>query len=220
MDSVQQRDQKTVGILGAGRVGTAVARLALDAGYRVKIATSKPASEISLIVDIVTPGAEAVNASDLADAEMIVVAVPLHKYRTVDPALLQGKTVIDVMNYWSGTDGEIAEFEDPTQSSSEVIAQHLAGANLVKSFNHIGYHDMEPEAGGAGDGEARALALAGDDPRAVQEVAEFISSVGFAPVIAGDLRSGRLFEPGTPIFNGRFTAAEMEEQFNAARVSR
>ena len=89
---------RTIGILGAGRVGTAVARQALKAGYEVKIATAKSASEISLIVEIITPGAIAVDVAEAASADLVVIAVPLHKYRTLDPELLAGLTAIDVMN--------------------------------------------------------------------------------------------------------------------------
>ena len=79
-----------IGILGAGRVGTAVARQALKAGYRVKIAMAKPAAEIALLAEMISAGAEAVEAAEAAAADLVVAAVPLHKYRTLRPDLLAG----------------------------------------------------------------------------------------------------------------------------------
>ena len=209
----------TIGILGAGRVGTAIARLAIAAGYRVKIATSKPAAENALIIEIVTPGAEAVDAPEAAESDLVVVAVPLHKYKSVSASMLAGKTVIDAMNYWSVTDGDIADFEIDDRSSSEVVAAHLADSSLVKSFNHIGYHEMEPDAAAAGTEGRRALAVAGNDLVAKNQVAEFIDALGFDVVDAGDLAAGKNYEPGTDVFNGRFDVDELSAKLRGTLVS-
>jgi 8-hydroxy-5-deazaflavin:NADPH oxidoreductase len=208
----------TIGILGAGRVGTAVARQALKAGYEVKIATAKPAEQIAMIVEIVTPGAVAVEAAEAASADLVVVAVPLHRYRTLDPALLTGKTVIDAMNYWAPTDGEIDDFEGDPRTSSEIIQDHLDGAAVVKSLNHIGYHELEEDGQPAGTPGRRALALAGDHEDAKALVAGFLDRLGYDPVDAGPLAAGRAFQPGTQIFNGSHTAAQLEELLTAASV--
>lgn len=209
----------TIGILGAGRVGTAIARLAIAAGYRVKIATSKQAADNALIIEIVTPGAEAVNAAEAADSDLVVVAVPLHKYKSVSAEMLAGKTVIDAMNYWSVTDGDIADFEVDDRTSSEVVATHLAESNLVKSFNHIGYHEMEPDALPVGAEGRRALAIAGDHQEAKDQVADFIDALGFDVVDAGVLAAGRNYEPGTDVFNGRFSAQELSAKLLGDLVS-
>ncbi len=209
----------TIGILGAGRVGTAIARLAVAAGYRVKIATSKPAADNALIIEIVTPGAEAVDAPEAADSDLVVVAVPLHKYKGVGADMLAGKVVIDAMNYWSVTDGDIADFEADDRSSSEVVAAHLSASRVVKSFNHIGYHEMEPDSAPAGTADRRALAVAGDDADAKERVAEFIDALGFDVVDAGDLAAGKNYEPGTEVFNGRFNAGELSTKLRGSLVS-
>jgi len=207
---------RTVGILGAGRVGTAVARQALKAGYSVKIATAKPADEIALIVEIVAPGAIAVDAAEAAAADLVVIAVPLHKYRTLDPTLLAGKTVIDVMNYWAPTDGEVDDFENDPRTSSEVIQDFLAEASVVKSLNHIGYHELEEEGQNPGTTGRRALAVAGDSDDAKALVAGFIDRLGYDTIDAGQLAAGRAFEPGTEIFNGSHTAEELQALLSAA----
>src|SRR5699024_6302814 len=134
---------RSIGILGAGRVGSALARRAVAAGYDVRIASSRPAAEIALLTEVVTPGAHAVDAAELAAADLTVVAIPLRRYRDLDPARYAGRTVVDVMNYWAPTDGVQPDFEADHRGSSEVIQDHLAGARLVKAFNHIGYHDLE-----------------------------------------------------------------------------
>lgn len=197
-----------IGILGAGQVGTAVARQALKAGYRVKIATAKPAAEIALLAEIITPGAEAVDAAEAAAADLVVAAVPLHKYRTLRPDLLAGRTVVDAMNYWAQTDGVIADFDDE-RGSSEVIQEFLAGARLVKSLNHIGYRELEVDAREPGSADRRALALASDDDDAKAVVAGFIDRLGYDPIDAGPLSAGRVFQPGTTIFNAAHTAKQL-----------
>jgi 8-hydroxy-5-deazaflavin:NADPH oxidoreductase len=207
--STQAKTIHTVGILGAGRVGTAVARQALKAGYQVKIATSKPAPEIALLVEIITPGAMAVDAAEAAASDLVVIAVPLHKYRTLNPGLLAGRTVIDAMNYWAPTDGEVDDFENDPRTSSEIIQDFLAGATVVKSLNHIGYHELEEDGREPGTPGRRALALAGDDDDAKTLVAGFIDRLGYDPVGAGPLAAGRAFQPGTDIFNGSHTAHQL-----------
>jgi predicted dinucleotide-binding enzyme len=141
----------TIGILGAGRVGSAIARTALTAGYAVHIAGSGPAEDIQLIVDIVTPGAVAMTAADVAaSADLVVLAVPMHKFRSVDPATLTDRLVLDTMNYWQPIDGELSEFSTDSRSTSEVVGEYFVGARLVKTLNHIGYHDLETDARPAG----------------------------------------------------------------------
>jgi len=206
----------TIGILGAGRVGSAIARTALRAGYAVHIAGSGPAADIQLIVDIVTPGAVAMTSAEVAaTADLVVLAVPMHKYRSVDPATLTGRLVLDTMNYWQPIDGQLDEFAGDPRGSSEVVAEYFAGARLVKTLNHIGYHDLETDARPAGAADRHALAIAGDAD-AASVVAEVIERFGFDAVYAGPLEAGVAFEPGSPVFGGRHTAAELRAELDAA----
>jgi len=206
----------TIGILGAGRVGSAIARTALKAGYAVNIAGSGPAADIQLIVDIVTPGAVAMSAAEVAaSADLVVLAVPMHKFRTVDADTLAGTILLDTMNYWQPIDGELSEFSTDARSSSEVVADYFAGARLVKTLNHIGYHDLETDSRPAGAPDRHALAIAGDAD-AASVVAEVIDRFGFDPVYAGPLASGAAFEPGSSIFGGRHTAAELTAELGLA----
>lgn len=213
----QRVEDRTIGILGAGRVGTAVARQALKAGYEVRIATAKPADEIALLVEIIAPGGVAVTAAEAAGADIVVVAVPLHKYRTLDPDLLTGRTVIDAMNYWAPVDGEVDDFENDNRTSSEIVQDYLSGSDLVKTLNHIGYHDLEEDDREPGFESRRALALAGDNDDANAQVARFIDRLGYDPVDAGPLATGRAFQPGTGIFNGSHTADQLRSSLTAER---
>lgn len=200
----------TIGVLGAGRVGTAVARQAVRAGHAVKIATAKPAADIALLTEVIVPGASAVDRDELRGADLIVLAVPLHKYRSIDASVLSDQVVIDTMNYWAPVDGFMDEFETGT-STSEVIAEFLGAARVVKTLNHIGYGDLEIDSYPAGDPQRRALAVAGDDAAAKGLVQRFVDSLGYDAVDAGPLAAGRAFENGTEIFNGRHDAARMQD---------
>lgn len=209
-----------IAVLGVGRVGTAVARAALDAGLAVNVAASGPAEDIALIAEIITPGATAHTARDaVADADLVVVAVPLNKYRSLDPAMLEGKIVVDVMNHWAEVDGSLAEVSEDPRGTSEIVAAHLAGARVVKTLNHIGYHEIEDDARRASTDGRRALAVAGDDADAVAAATELVERLGFEPVPAGPLAVGVAFEAGTPIFFGSFDADGMRQALVDAGVA-
>ena len=200
---------KTIGILGAGKVGTGIARQALKAGYAVSIATAKPPEEIGLIVEFTAPGAVASTAETvMRDSDLVVIAVPLAKYRTLDASGLAGKVAIDAMNYWAPTDGSIEVFEG-ARSSSEVVQQHLADTRLVRALNHVGYHELVANARPAGHPERQALALAGDDVAARAAVAEFVDRLGFDPVDAGPLERARAIDIGTPVFGARLNREQL-----------
>jgi predicted dinucleotide-binding enzyme len=196
-------------VLGAGHVGPVIARLALKAGYPVAIATAGDPEDIALITELVIPGAEPRWASDaVADADTVVLAIPLHRFGEVDPGLLTGKLVIDAMNYWPASDGVLTAFED--NGSSEIVARRLAGSAVVKALNHIGYHELEDRTRPAGAPDRRAAGLAGDDPAAVAAVADLTDRIGYDPVRLDSLRAGRVLQPGGPVFGQVLTWPEFE----------
>lgn len=211
---------QTIGILGAGKVGTGVARQALLAGYRVLVAGSGDPKKIDLIVSVMAPGAIAVTAEQaMAEADLVVLSVPLHKFRSLDPAGLNGKHVLDTMNYWRDTNGDMPELAD-APSSSEMVLAHIPGARLAKSLNHIGYHELELDARPAGSADRRALAVVSDDDDTRALVLDFVERLGFDAVDAGHLSNGTAFEPDTPIFTGSYTAPALEAELVAHLAGR
>jgi hypothetical protein len=207
-----------IAVLGAGHLGPVIARLAIRAGYPVSIAASGDPADIALITELIIPGAEPRWASDAAaDADIVVLAMPLHRFLDVAPGPMSGKLVVDAMNYWPASDGALTALEDG--ASSELVARRLAGATVVKALNHIGYHDLEDRARPEGAPDRKAAGVAGDDPAAVDAIAVLVSRIGFDPVRLESLRAGRVLQPGGPVFGAVLGSTDFEQAVQARSLT-
>jgi predicted dinucleotide-binding enzyme len=212
----ESRPLPRIAVLGAGHSGPVIARAAVEAGYHVSIAASGDPQRIDLISRVLAPGAEPRWAADaVVDADVVVLAIPIHRFAAFDPALVAGKLVVDVMNYWPPVDGVQAIFEDRRRGSSEIVQDRLAESTVVKTLNHLGYHQLDEERRPEGSPERRAVGVAGDDPDAVDVVAEIIERIGFDTVRLDSLRAGRLFEAGGPVFGASLRRPEFESAVRA-----
>ncbi len=203
---------KTVGILGAGKVGIVLAQLALKAGYTVYIAGSADPQKIALTVKVLAPGAHAVSKEEAAlRADIIILAIPLSKYATLPKKELEGKLVIDTMNHWGEVDGPREDTVPETTTSSEFIQEYLRDATVVKALSHMGYHELHDMHRPKGADGRKAIAIAGNDDTAVKKVATFIDSLGFDPLPIGGLKEGVILEPGHKGFGTNFTKPELTQ---------
>jgi predicted dinucleotide-binding enzyme len=210
------RVAERIGVLGAGHVGPVIARVAIDAGYRVSIATSGDPERIALIARVLAPGAEPRWAADAVDdADVVVLAIPLHKFATFDSALVAGKLVVDAMNYWPPLDGVQQLFDDRRYGSSEIVQQRLERSTVVKTLNHIGYHELDADRQPVGSPQRRALGVAGDDAGTVAVVSDVIERIGYDTVRLESLSAGRLLEPGGPVFGASLHRPEFEQALHA-----
>ena len=201
-----------IGILGAGKLGTVLAKIAINSGYEVLIAGSGSVEKIALTIEVLVPGAEAKVAAEVAEkADIIILALPLGKYKSVPKEKLANKIVIDAMNYWWEVDGPDNDILKETLSSSEVVAKYLKNSIVVKAFNHMGYHDLEEVIYQEDGQERKAIAYATDDVEAGNQVAKLIEKFGFDSLNLGELSRGVILEPGYPPFGANLSKIDLQK---------
>jgi len=207
-----------IGIIGAGHIGSTLAKLFVDAGQEVAIANSRgPQTLEDLVADLGDNATTATveQARDFGD--IVVVSIPLGRYRELPTEGWEGKIVIDTNNYYPDRDGQLAELDSDKTTSSELLLQHLPGARIVKGFNTIWFEHLKTQ----GNielplEERRAIFIASDDSDAKATVAKLIEDIGYAAVDTGFLAAGgRSQQPGTPLYNKELTAAEAAKALTA-----
>jgi predicted dinucleotide-binding enzyme len=175
-----------VGVIGAGRLGQAMARTAARAGRSVTIANSRGPESLASAVSSLGEGVSAGTTGDAASAGVVVIAVPWDRV----PEAVQGlnwnsQVVIDATNDWAADDLE-------GRTSSELVADLVAGARLVKAANTLSAEVLgaDPhEAGGQ-----RVIFISGDDADAKAEVVALFQDAGFATIDLGDLATGGVMQ--------------------------
>lgn len=201
-----------VGIFGAGKLGIVLAQLAIRAGYRVYISGSGSPDKIALTVSVLAPGAKALTSEQVAArSDVVILALPLSKFRNIPKDTLAGKLVIDAMNYWWEVDGSRDDFINPKTSSSRAVQDFLLESRVVKALNHMGYHDLLDESEGPGQPDRRAIAIAGDSKEDVDIVSRLVDNLGFDPLPIGDLNSGEILEAGGPAFGANMNKQGLKE---------
>jgi hypothetical protein len=210
-------DELRLGIVGAGKLGTTIARAAIDAGYDVALSGSGPADDIALTVDVLAPGARALMTAEVVrHSDMIVLAVPTHRFRELPHDLFAGKIVVDAMNYWEPVDGTDDELAFADAGTSSIVQAHFPSARVVKSLNQLGYHELDELRRPKGSPDRIAVGAAGADRLAVRRVMRLIDRLGFDPVDAGPLENGVALEPDGSPFAVTYAVDELSTLVGAA----
>src|SRR5438445_6425245 len=207
---VEVKTMTTIGIIGAGHIGSQIARLAVRNNYDVVISNSRGPETLSPLIAELGPNARAATAADAAKAgDIVVVTVPLKNYRSVPVEPLAGKIVIDTNNYYPERDGHIPELDNESTTTAELLQAHLPTSKVVKAFNHIYAAALTTDGQPASTKNRRALVIAGDDAGAKATVAQLIDRFGFDTVDAGPLKEGWRIQRDTPGYGPRRTAEEL-----------
>lgn len=208
----------TIGLIGAGHIGSQVARLAVQSGYDVVISNSRGPETLTDLIKELGPKARAATPVEAAKAgDIVVVTVPLKNYRQVPSEPLAGKVVIDTNNYYPQRDGHIPELDNESTTTSELLQAHLPASKVVKAFNHIYAAQLTTDGRPPGTPNRRALVIAGDDAGAKATVTRLLDQFGFDTVDAGPLKEGWRIQRDTPGYGPRRNAEELRNDLAAAR---
>ena len=208
----------TLGLIGAGHIGSQVARLAVKNGYDVVISNSRGPETLGSLVAELGPHARAGTPAEAAAAgDMVVVTIPLKAIDSVPVGPLKGKIVIDTNNYYPERDGHIPELDNESTTTAELLQQHLPASKIVKAFNHIHAASLTTDGQPPGTPNRRALVIAGDDATAKSAVSKLIDQFGFDVVDAGPLREGWRIQRDTPGYGPRRTAQQLRADLASAK---
>lgn len=209
----------TIGIIGAGHIGSQVALKAVEQGYDVVISNSRGPETLKDLVAELGPRARAATAAEAAAAgDFAVVTVPLKNYKDIPVEPLAGKIVIDTNNYYWERDGRIPALDNGEATTSGLLQEHLPESKVAKGFNHIMARDITTDGSPAGTEDRRALATASDYPEAAELVTRLYDEFGFDTVNVGPLSESWRVERDRPAYVKRQTAGELKD--NLARATR
>jgi 8-hydroxy-5-deazaflavin:NADPH oxidoreductase len=207
-----------IGIIGAGKIGSTLARLFTDAGHDVAIANSRGPDTLHELEKELGEHGRAGTAEEAArHGDVVVAAIPFGRYRDLPADALAGKIVIDTSNYYPERDGHIPELDDARNTtSSELVQHHLAGAHVIKAFNAMRFDHLRDYGHEGGANHRYGVPVSGDDPGAKKRVFELIEQLGFEPVDAGGLgEGGRKHQPGTDVYTADLLAEDLRSRIGA-----
>ncbi|MDR6906365.1 putative dinucleotide-binding enzyme [Agromyces sp. 3263] len=192
----------TLGIIGAGHIGSQVARAAIANGYEVVIANSRGPETLADLVAELGPKARAATATDAAaSGDVVVVTVPFKAFDAIPVEPLAGKVVIDTNNYYWERDGHVAELDEGRNTVTGMLQQHLPESRVAKGFNHITARDITTDGTPAGTPGRRALATASDFADAAEFVTDLYDRFGFDTVNVGPLAESWRVERDQPAYS-------------------
>jgi len=190
-----------IGFIGSGMIGGTVARLSVAAGHHVVLSNSRGPDTLKDLVGELGPLAAAGTSEEAAAAgDLVVVATPVKAYGSLPVAALAGRVVMDTGNYYPQRDGQFAELDDGSLTSSGLLQRDLPQAWVVKVFNDIFFKHLGSLARPSGAADRSALPIAGDDAAAKAAVTAFLDSIGYDAVDAGPVAESWRQEPGTPAY--------------------
>ena len=204
-----------IGCVGAGFIGRAVAKLAVEHGHQAMLSNSRGPRTLTSTAISVRAGIGTV-ADAVAFGDIVLLAIPFHAIPDLDPAPFAGKIVMDACNYYPGRDDPVPALDDGSTTTSEIVQRHLAGARVVKAWNAILERDIEKDARPAGAADRRPLPIAGDDADAKATVAALFDDLGFDVLDAGLLSEGWRFERARPAYCVRLDRAGLEAKLAEA----
>ena len=196
-----------IGIIGAGHIGQALGRAAVQAGHAVMLANSRGPHTLAELAAAL-PCERGTVAEAAAYGTVAIVSIPFKAIFELDPAAFVGRVVLDTTNYYPARDGAIASLDRLAATTSGIVQQHLGpSARVVKFFNAIMDVDIPADARTREAPARRALPIAGDDPEAKRVAALLVDQFGYDPVDAGTLAESWRFERAMPAYCLSFDAA-------------
>lgn len=210
---------KTIGIIGAGEVGTHIARAAIANGYHVVLANSRGPETLHSLIAQLGPSARAATAAEAALAgDFVVVAVRLSLTNDMPVAELAGKTVLDTNNYMIWRDGHFPIVDSGKKTVHELRQEQLPESMVVKAFTHIQAPRILTWGAPAGTAGRLALAAASDFPDGLALVTRLYDQFGFDTVDMGTLKESWRNAPGQPAWRQeRQTRSELTANLARAR---
>jgi 8-hydroxy-5-deazaflavin:NADPH oxidoreductase len=199
--TADSKDRMRIGIVGAGRIGHALAVRFAAVRHEVMLSNSRGPDTLAEVVASIGGNVRAGTVAEAARfGDVVAVAIPPRAIRDLPPTPFAGRIVVDANNYYPEFDGQIPELASGETTTSEVLASVLASGAVVKAFNTIYFQRLLDESRPDLPADERlAIPVAGDNLNAKQTVLDLIDEIGFTGVDAGTLAESRRQQPGSSV---------------------